>query len=84
MACSVWFASGFYIVKEAERGAITRFGKFNRLVSPGLNWHPKFIEEVQAVNVETVLELAASGVMLTSDENVVRVEMNVQYRITEP
>lgn len=29
-------------------------------------------------------ELAASGVMLTSDENVVRVEMNVQYRVTNP
>ena len=24
------------------------------------------------------------GVMLTSDENVVRVEMNVQYRVTDP
>lgn len=37
-----------------------------------------------AVNVESVRELAASGVMLTSDENVVRVEMNVQYRVTDP
>lgn len=36
------------------------------------------------VNVEAVRELAASGVMLTSDENVMRVEMNVQYRITDP
>ena len=39
---------------------------------------------MQAVNVEAVRELAASGVMLTSDENVVRVEMNVQYRVTDP
>ncbi len=31
------------------------------------------------MNVEAVRELAASGVMLTSDKNVVRVEMNVQY-----
>jgi membrane protease subunit HflK len=36
------------------------------------------------VNVESVRELAASGIMLTADENVVRVEMNVQYRITDP
>ncbi len=34
--------------------------------------------------MESVRELAASGVMLTSDENVVRVEMNVQYRVTDP
>lgn len=32
------------------------------------------------LTVESVRELAASGVMLTSDENVVRIEMNVQYR----
>lgn len=81
---ALWISTGFYTIKEAERGVITRFGKFNHLVRPGLNWKPTFIDQVQAVNVETVKELAASGVMLTSDENVVSVEMNVQYRITNP
>lgn len=81
---TVWIATGFYTIKEAERGVITRFGKFHHLVRPGLNWKPTFIDLVKAVNVETVRELAASGVMLTSDENVVSVEMNVQYRVTDP
>ena len=80
----IWAASGFYTIKEAERGVVTRFGKFSHLVEPGLNWKPTFVDNVQAVNVESVRELAASGVMLTSDENVVRVEMNVQYRVTDP
>ena len=80
----IWAASGFYTIKEAERGVVTRFGQFSHLVEPGLNWKPTFIDEVTPVNVEAVRELAASGVMLTSDENVVRVEMNVQYRITDP
>ena len=83
-AVIIWAASGFYTIKEAERGVVTRFGKFSHLVEPGLNWKPTFIDSVQAVNVESVRELAASGVMLTSDENVVRVEMNVQYRVTDP
>lgn len=83
-AVVVWAASGFYTIKEAERGVVTRFGKFDHLVEPGLNWKPTFIDQVRAVNVEAVRELAASGVMLTSDENVVRVEMNVQYRVTNP
>ena len=83
-AVIIWAASGFYTIKEAERGVVTRFGKFSHLVEPGLNWKPTFIDNVQAVNVESVRELAASGVMLTSDENVVRVEMNVQYRVTAP
>ncbi|MGB8666621.1 MAG: FtsH protease activity modulator HflK [Serratia inhibens] len=80
----IWAASGLYTIKEAERGVVTRFGKFSHLVQPGLNWKPTFIDEVRPVNVESVRELAASGVMLTSDENVVRVEMNVQYRVTNP
>lgn len=80
----IWAAGGFYTIKEAERGVVTRFGKFSHLVQPGLNWKPTFIDEVRPVNVESVRELAASGVMLTSDENVVRVEMNVQYRVTNP
>ena len=83
-AVVIWAASGFYTIKEAERGVVTRFGKFSHLVEPGLNWKPTFVDQVRAVNVEAVRELAASGVMLTSDENVVRVEMNVQYRVTNP
>ncbi|WP_114192065.1 FtsH protease activity modulator HflK [Edaphovirga cremea] len=80
----IWAASGFYTIKEAERGVVLRFGQFSHLVQPGLNWKPTFIDAVIPVNVESVRELAASGVMLTSDENVVRVEMNVQYRVTDP
>ena len=80
----IWAASGFYTIKEAERGVVTRLGKLSHIVQPGLNWKPTFIDEVVPVNVEAVRELAASGVMLSSDENVVRVEMNVQYRVTDP
>lgn len=80
----IWAASGFYTIKEAERGVVTRFGKLSHLVQPGLNWKPTFIDQVRPVNVESVRDLSASGVMLTSDENVVRVEMNVQYRVSDP
>jgi len=80
----MWTISGFYTIKEAERGVVTRVGKLSHIVQPGLNWKLIFIDEVTPVNVEAVRELAAAGVMLTSDENVVRVEMNVQYRVTDP
>lgn len=60
---------------------VIRFGKFSYLVESGLNWKSTFIDEVKSVNVEVVRELVVFGVMLTSDENVVRVEMNVQYRV---
>ncbi|MCR3755083.1 MAG: hypothetical protein CACLOHII_00172 [Candidatus Westeberhardia cardiocondylae] len=79
-----FICSGFYIIREAERGVVLRFGKFHHIVLPGLNWKFSFIDSVHTVNVESVQELVSSGVMLTSDENVIRVEMNVQYRITDP
>lgn len=80
----VWGISGLYTIKEAERGVVLRFGKYHHLVHPGLNWKPTFVDCVIPVNVESVRELAASGMMLTSDENVVRVEMNIQYRVINP
>lgn len=84
IAIFIWAISGLYTIKEAERGVVLRFGKYHRLVQPGLNWKPTLIDVVMPVNVESVRELAAAGMMLTSDENVVRVEMNVQYRVTNP
>ena len=81
---SIWVISGFYTVKERERGVVLRFGQFNKLVEPGLQWRPTFIDSVIPVDVETIRYLPASGFMLTEDENVVRVEMEVQYRVIEP
>jgi membrane protease subunit HflK len=46
-AVIIWAASGFYTIKEAERGVVTRFGKFSHLVEPGLNWKPTFIDNVR-------------------------------------
>ncbi|BEE16441.1 MULTISPECIES: FtsH protease activity modulator HflK [Aeromonas] len=84
VAVVVWVVSGFYTIREAERGAVLRFGKFSHIVEPGLRWKPTFIDQVIPVDVESVRSLPASGFMLTQDENVVRVEMDVQYRVVNP
>ncbi|MDO4626417.1 MAG: FtsH protease activity modulator HflK [Pasteurellaceae bacterium] len=80
----VWAGSGFYTIKEAERGVVTRFGQLHSIVQPGLNWKPTFIDEVRTVNVEKVQELRTQGSMLTQDENMVKVELTVQYRVADP
>ncbi|QFI53474.1 FtsH protease activity modulator HflK [Aeromonas simiae] len=80
----VWVVSGFYTIKEAERGVVLRFGNYSHSVEPGLRWKPTFIDEVYPVDVESVRSLPASGFMLTQDENLVRVEMDVQYRVVDP
>jgi membrane protease subunit HflK len=81
---AVWVLSGFYTIREAERGVVLRFGEFSHFVEPGLRWKPTFVDSVVPVDVQTVRSMASSGSMLTQDENVVRVEMEVQYRILEP
>lgn len=80
----IWGASSFYTIKEAERGVTLRFGEFHSIVQPGLNWKPTFIDKVIPVNVEQVRELKTQGAMLTKDENMVKVEMTVQYRVQNP
>lgn len=80
----VWGASGFYTIKEAERGVVLRFGELHSIVQPGLNWKPTFVDKVLPVNVEQVKELRTQGAMLTQDENMVKVEMTVQYRVQDP
>lgn len=84
IAIAIWVFSGFYTVGEAERGVVQRLGKYDRIVEPGLNWRPRFIDEVQTVNVQAIRSLRASGLMLTKDENVVTVAMDVQYRVADP
>ncbi|MBN6076556.1 FtsH protease activity modulator HflK [Aggregatibacter actinomycetemcomitans] len=80
----LWGASGFYTIKEAERGVVLRLGQFHSIEQPGLNWKPTFIDRVIPVNVERVQELKTQGSMLTQDENMVKVEMTVQYRVQNP
>ncbi|WP_298442086.1 FtsH protease activity modulator HflK [uncultured Ferrimonas sp.] len=76
--------AGFYKIEEAERGVVLRFGQFDSIVGPGLGLRPPFIDKVYPVNVQRVNRLNASGLMLTKDENVVTVQMEVQYRIEDP
>ncbi|MGF1763616.1 FtsH protease activity modulator HflK [Aliivibrio kagoshimensis] len=85
VAVAVWFFSGFYTIGEAEKGVVLRLGKQQEaLVDPGLNWNPTWIDTVTPINMEAIRSLKSSGLMLTKDENVVTVEMGVQYRVSDP
>ena len=75
--------SGFYTIKEAEKGIVLRFGQYAGTVDPGLRWKWTFIDRIIPVDMQTTRNLPASGFMLTQDENVVRVEMQIQYRVVD-
>lgn len=49
---ALWLGSGFYMVREGERGVVLRFGKFASTSTPGLRWHlPYPVERVLRVNI---------------------------------
>ena len=80
-----WLGSGTYRVDEAERGVVLRFGAFQKLTQPGMNWHlPWPIESVVKINIGETKSLPYRGSMLTRDENIVDVEIVVQFRRTDP
>ncbi|WP_423185535.1 FtsH protease activity modulator HflK [Alishewanella sp. d11] len=81
VALAVWGLSGFYTIKDAERGVILRFGQYHDEVGAGIHWKPTFIDTVTPVNIQEVRSLRADGFMLTQDQNLVRVTFEVQYRI---
>jgi membrane protease subunit HflK len=80
----VWFVSGWYTIKESDRGVVLRFGAYHSQVEAGLHWNPKFIDQIIPINVEAFRTMPTTGFMLTEDENIVKVGMEVQYRIVAP
>ena len=78
--------TGFYIVDEAERGVVLRFGKvLDDVVQPGLHWNPPLIDEVNVVNIsELNAKTYENRAMLTTDENIIDITVTVQYLIEDP
>jgi len=80
-AVVLWALSGFYQVDEAERGIVLQFGSFHEITMPGLHWHiPYPIQAAEKVNVAQVDSFTHSTRMLTADENIVTVDLRVQFR----
>lgn len=86
--------TGVYSVGPGEQGVVRRFGREHRTAGPGLHYALPMVESVDVVNIEEVrrVEVGFSGetpineeaLMLTGDENIVEVQMIVQYRVADP
>lgn len=86
IAVALWLIfSSFVLVAEQERGVVLRFGHFARVMQPGPHFKaPWPIERVIKVNATQIKTLTENVPVLTADENIVRVEINVQYRVSDP
>ena len=83
---AIWALSGIYQVDEKERAVVLRFGKFLDTVGPGLHWNPPLVDAVTVVRVteERQYQNDSRDLMLTQDENIVDLQLVVQYNIADP
>jgi membrane protease subunit HflK len=84
LAVVAWVVSGIYIIDPAERGVVLQLGEFKEITGPGPHWYARFIETVEKVNVDRVRTVSHKAKILTKDENIIQVELAVQYQVKDP
>ncbi|MEZ4709832.1 MAG: FtsH protease activity modulator HflK [Caldilineaceae bacterium] len=95
----LWLTTGIYVVQPGEEGVVKTFGRFSSVATSGLNYHmPWPIQQVTIVDVANIRraeigfrsenqggreQILGEALMLTADENIVQVELLIQYRIAD-
>jgi membrane protease subunit HflK len=93
---AVWLASGIFIVIEGQKGVVLTFGQYSRETGSGLSmrwpWPIQSHEIVNLAQVRSVevgyrntikTKVAKESLMLTDDENIVDVQIAVQYLVRD-
>jgi len=95
----LWLLSGVYMVGPGERGIVLTFGKFTSQSEPGLHYRlPAPIQSNYVVDVARVRTaeigyrsegndqrvMLEEAQMLTGDENMVVVQLFIQYLVSDP
>jgi len=80
----ITFAAGLKIVSQWEKGLVERFGRYERMVDPGLRLIVPFIERIKRVDMrEQVVDVPPQEV-ITKDNVVVTVDAVVYFQATDP
>jgi len=91
-AVAFWAFQSFYTVKPEEQSVELMLGRYSSTGGPGLNFAPWPIvtKEILAVTTERNIDIGTSragmdaGLMLTGDENIVDIDFQVVWNITDP
>ncbi len=91
-AIVLWGMASFYTVKPEEQSVELMLGRYSSTGGPGLNFAPWPIvtREVLAVTSERNIDIGTSrsgmdaGLMLTGDENIVDIDFQVVWNISDP
>ncbi len=91
---ALWLFASFYSVKPEEKSVELFLGEFHQVGEPGLNFAPWPLvsKEILAVTRENTEDIGVGGrgsrleegLMLTGDENIVDIDFQVVWNITDP
>ncbi|MBF0435051.1 MAG: FtsH protease activity modulator HflK [Magnetococcales bacterium] len=96
VAFVLWMATGIYVVGADEQGVVVRFGRYVETTDPGPHFHLPYpieavytpqVTQIQRIEIgyrtrgRTNTEVPAESLMLTGDENIIDIDLSVQYRI---
>ncbi len=92
VASVAWVAASVYTVKPEEQSVELMLGKYSSTGGPGLNFAPwpLVTKEILAVTTERNTDIGVNrtgseaGLMLTGDENIVDIDFQVVWNITDP
>jgi len=78
---AVFFMAGARIVRPTSRGLVERFGRYQRLATPGFNWIIPGVDRMIIVNVTEVMVNAEPQEIITSDKLNARVDAQVYFKV---
>jgi membrane protease subunit HflK len=80
-----WLLLSSYVIVDARQaGVVLRFGQYNRTLGPGFHFKlPRPLESVTKVGTTEIRSVSDKVRMLTSDENIISVDFNVQYQVSD-
>jgi membrane protease subunit HflK len=80
-----WLLISSYVIVDARQaGVVLRFGQYNRTLGPGFHFKlPRPLESVTKVGTTEIRSVSDKVRMLTSDENIISVDFNVQYQVSD-
>ncbi|MFC3615518.1 FtsH protease activity modulator HflK [Lutimaribacter marinistellae] len=92
VALGLWGAASFYTVKPEEQSVELFLGDFSSIGNPGLNFAPWPVVTAEVVQVtgERTEDIGTggrgsdAGLMLTTDENIVDIDFQVVWNISDP
>lgn len=80
----VYGSLGFHQVDQGERAVVQRNGRLLTVQEPGLHWNPPVLDRWRLLDVERLREANVSTEVISADEDLVAVTLNLRYRITDP